>query len=412
MPIRVSELQQHISQLDGGRYKLRAVLGSGAYGMVLKALDTYTGKTCAIKRVSPDIFTDSMLCTRILREIKLLAHFRHENIIGLQNILQPSTANFDVIYIVMDYMETDLRSVLMSGQPLIEEHLQYFTYQILRGLDCIHSVGVLHRDLTPSNILLNTNCDVKICDFGLAKQATNDVELTDYVVMRWYRAPELIMEDVHYGPAIDTWACGCILGEMYHKNTPLFKGKDRVSQLDAILHLLGTPDAEDISAIGSQAAQRYLLRCPQIKRANFRKYFTAPDGGKLSKDAIDLLQRMLTFNPAKRITVQEALNHPYFADLHDPEFDAACRPRKFSIDEGHLLGLSAAKQAIFQCIAELHTCKKRLPVVDADASKTKQPQGSDENEKAKTRTSEADDCLPPVDPRHSSARAQRAARTL
>jgi mitogen-activated protein kinase 1/3 len=352
--VSIHELQQHMSQFDGGRYKLESVIGAGSYGIVLQGLDTHTGKPCAIKRVSPEIFKDTLLARRILREIKLLSHFDHENIIGLQNILRPHNEDFDVIYIVMDVMETDLKAILKSGQQITEQHVQFFIYQILRGLDCIHKADVIHRDLTPSNILLDTNCDLKICDFGLAKEATGDeLELTDYVVMRWYRAPELVMEHKHYGPPVDVWACGCILGEMFHKNKAVFPGKDRINQLDVILEIIGTPTDEDISKIGSQAAQRYLKRRPKYKGVDFATFFQTPERKLLSEHAADLLRRMLTFNPEKRISVHEALNHPYLADLHDPEDEALCRPNVFKFSEDGLRDVPSVKKEIYHTIVDI-----------------------------------------------------------
>ena len=334
-------------QFDGGRYKLQRMIGSGSYGIVVEALDTKSGEKVAVKRVSPEIFRDSLLARRILREIKLLAHFDHENIIGLRDILMPLSEEFDMIYIIMDIMETDLKAILKSGQDISESHVQYFIYQVLRGLDCIHKASVIHRDLTPSNILLNTNCDLKICDFGLAREeGKQSVELTDYVVMRWYRAPELVMEHKHYDTPVDVWACGCIMGEMFHRAKPIFPGKDRIHQLDVILEVVGTPPDEDIGKVGSMAAQKYIRRKPKQKGVDFNQYFAAPDGKPLSAECIDLLKRMLEFSPKKRITVHEALNHPYLAELHDPNDEAECAPNKFQFFDRPLTN-----------VQEVRTCK-------------------------------------------------------
>jgi len=344
-------------QFDGGRYKLQRMIGSGSYGIVVEALDTKSGEKVAVKRVSPEIFRDSLLARRILREIKLLAHFDHENIIGLRDILMPLSEEFDMIYIIMDIMETDLKAILKSGQDISESHVQYFIYQVLRGLDCIHKASVIHRDLTPSNILLNTNCDLKICDFGLAREeGKQSVELTDYVVMRWYRAPELVMEHKHYDTPVDVWACGCIMGEMFHRAKPIFPGKDRIHQLDVILEVVGTPPDEDIGKVGSMAAQKYIRRKPKQKGVDFNQYFAAPDGKPLSAECIDLLKRMLEFSPKKRITVHEALNHPYLAELHDPNDEAECAPNKFQFFDRPLTNVQEVKSLIFE---EIQNIQKR-----------------------------------------------------
>jgi len=361
----------HMKQFDHGRYKLQRIIGSGSYGIVLEALDTKTNEKVAVKRVSPEIFQDSLLARRILREIKLLAHFDHENIIGLRNILMPHNEEFDMIYIVMDIMETDLKAILKSGQEITESHVQYFIYQILRGLDCIHKADVIHRDLTPSNILLNTNCDLKICDFGLAREEGKlELELTDYVVMRWYRAPELVMEHKHYRSGVDVWACGCIMGEMFHRAKPVFPGKDRIHQLDVILEIVGTPADEDISKIGSQAAQKYIKRKPKQKGVDFSTYFQAPDGKPLTPDCINLLRRMLEFCPHKRITVHEALNHPYLAELHDPHDEADCQPASFRFYDCDLTDIHTVKRLIFQEITAIH---KRNEAKENQADKERPP---------------------------------------
>lgn len=382
----LEEVAAHMRQFENGRYKLQRIIGSGSYGIVLEALDTKSGERVAVKRVSPEIFQDSLLARRILREIKLLAHFDHENIIGLRDILMPHSEDFDMIYIIMDIMETDLKAILKSGQEITESHVQYFIYQILRGLDCIHKADVIHRDLTPSNILLNTNCDLKICDFGLAREeGKQELELTDYVVMRWYRAPELVMEHKHYKTHVDVWACGCIMGEMFHRAKPVFPGKDRIQQLDVILEIIGTPSEEDIAKVGSQAAQKYIRRKPKQKGVDFTQYFSAPDGKPLSPDCVNLLKRMLEFSPEKRITVHEALNHPYLAELHDPHDEAECVPNGFSFYDGDLTDIQQVKKLIFQeiqAIQKRNAEKKSSPSAEPLAAGNPEPIRDDSGKSA------------------------------
>eukprot|EP01035_Chromulina_nebulosa_P033304 gene33304-44584_t len=152
------------------KYSLIRVIGTGAYGVVISALDKETGQKVAIKKISR-AFEDPVDAKRILREIKLMKVFSHENIIRIIDIIPPPpmTEEFEDVYIVQDLMETDLHRIIYSKQPLTIDHIQYFIYQILRGLKYIHSANVLHRDLKPSNLLLRSNCDLKICDFGLAR---------------------------------------------------------------------------------------------------------------------------------------------------------------------------------------------------------------------------------------------------
>jgi len=344
----VAELQDEINLLDP-RYKIEKIIGAGSYGMVLRARDTADNNVpVAIKRVNSEIFEEVILAKRILREIKLLAHFHDDNIIGLRNILTPKHENFDSFYIVMDIMETDLKQVLRSGQKLTDAHIQFFVYQALRALRVIHTAGVIHRDITPANILVNTNCDLKICDFGLAKEETEEGEdMTDYVTMRWYRAPELVMEHRSYTVQIDVWGIGCILGELLGSR-PLCMGKDRVNQLDKIIDVIGTPSETEINEIGSGAAQKYLKKKSKREPTDWAaKYPSA------SPESVDLLKRMLTFHPDHRITVAEAMRHPYLASLHD-EADENINVPLFSFDENHEKTIGEVKRAIYQESVQFH----------------------------------------------------------
>ncbi|CAL9780839.1 unnamed protein product [Musa acuminata subsp. burmannicoides] len=149
----------------------------------------------------------------------------HENVIGIKDIIRPpQRENFSDVYIVYELMDTDLNQIIRSNQLLTDDHCQYFLYQILRGLKYVHSANVLHRDLKPSNLFLNANCDLKIGDFGLARTTSETDLMTEYVVTRWYRAPELLLNCSEYTAAIDIWSVGCILGEIVTRQ-PLFPGR-------------------------------------------------------------------------------------------------------------------------------------------------------------------------------------------
>ncbi|CAD2217704.1 extracellular signal-regulated kinase 1/2 [Angomonas deanei] len=338
----LAEFQEEINSLDD-RYILEKTIGAGSYGVVIRAVDRKDNNTMvAIKRVNKEIFDEVILAKRILREIKLLAHFHDENIIGLRNILTPKDpVNFGYFYIVMDIMETDLKQVLRSGQQLTEAHTQFFIYQTLRALHIIHSAGVIHRDITPANILVNTNCDLKICDFGLAKEESDQGEyMTDYVTMRWYRAPELVMEDKNYSAQIDVWGVGCLLGELLGSR-PLFQGKDRVNQLDKIVDVLGSPATEDIESVGSKAAQKYIKKKQKRPAPDWRARYP-----NASPEALDLLSKMLVFHPSKRISVSDAMNHPFLASLHD-EADDKETYEPFHFNEDQHKTITDVKQAIY-----------------------------------------------------------------
>eukprot|EP00064_Thunnus_orientalis_P005231 superscaffoldBa00000501_g5245 len=298
----------------GPRYTNLSYIGEGAYGMVCSALDNLTSQRVAIKKISP--FEHQTYCQRTLREIKILLRFHHENIIGINDILRARHIdNMRDVYIVQTLMETDLYKLLKS-QRLSNDHVCYFLYQILRGLKYIHSANVLHRDLKPSNLLINTTCDLKICDFGLARIADPEHDhtgfLTEYVATRWYRAPEIMLNSKGYSKSIDIWSVGCILAEML-SNKPIFPGKHYLDQLNHILGVLGSPSQEDLNCIINMKARNYLQSLPEKPKIPWEKLFYKADS-----KALDLLGRMLTFNPIKRISVEEALAHPYLEQYYDP----------------------------------------------------------------------------------------------
>ncbi|EPQ65895.1 Bgt-3401 [Blumeria graminis f. sp. tritici] len=227
-------------------------------------------------------------------------------------------------------MECDLAAIIRSGQPLTDAHFQSFIYQILCGLKYVHSANVLHRDLKPGNLLVNADCELKICDFGLARGFSVDPEenagyMTEYVATRWYRAPEIMLSFQSYTKAIDVWSVGCILAELLG-GRPFFKGRDYVDQLNQILHVLGTPNEETLARIGSPRAQEYVRNLPFMAKRPFTQIFP-----NANPDALDLLNRMLAFDPASRISVEEALEHPYLQIWHDVS-DEPCCPTTFNFD--------------------------------------------------------------------------------
>jgi mitogen-activated protein kinase 1/3 len=295
-------------------YEYIKKVGHGAYGVVISALDHRTNTKVAIKKIT-NAFEDLIDAKRILREIKLLSFFSHENVVALLDILRPAApTGYNDIYIVTDLMETDLHRVIYSKQELSDEHIQYFMYQLLRGVLYMHSANVIHRDLKPSNLLLNKNCDLKICDLGLARGFDKDAEnLTEYVVTRWYRAPEVILSSSEYTKQIDVWSAGCIFAELLGR-APLFPGEDYLDQVQRVIGVLGTPSAEDMHFIGNQPARRYILKLPKRDRVRWAQLYP-----KANPIALDLLDKMIVFNPGRRWTVAQCLAHPYFKELHSPE---------------------------------------------------------------------------------------------
>ncbi|XP_061961181.1 mitogen-activated protein kinase homolog MMK2-like isoform X1 [Populus nigra] len=319
-------------------------IGRGANGIVCAAVNSETCEEVAIKKIG-NAFDNRIDAKRTLREIKLLRHMDHENVIAIKDIIRPpQTENFNDVYIVYELMDTDLHQIIRSNQLLTDDHcrdivnfwldflaccifqaLQYFLYQLLRGLKYVHSANVLHRDLKPSNLFLNANCDLKIGDFGLARTTSETDFMTEYVVTRWYRAPELLLNCSEYTAAIDIWSVGCILGEIMTRQ-PLFPGKDYVHQLRLITELIGSPDDFSLGFLRSENARRYVRQLPQYPRQNFAARFP-----NMSAGAVELLEKMLVFDPNRRITVDEALCHPYLEPLHGINEEPVC-PKPFSFD--------------------------------------------------------------------------------
>ncbi|CAK9135587.1 unnamed protein product [Ilex paraguariensis] len=309
-------------------------IGKGAYGIVCSALNSETNEHVAIKKIA-NAFDNRIDAKRTLREIKLLRHMDHENVsrfsgfsnrftyilpglasfitssglhwcrsvlvllsevVAIRDIIPPpQRESFNDVYIAYELMDTDLHQIIRSNQALSEEHCQYFLYQILRGLKYIHSANVLHRDLKPSNLLLNANCDLKICDFGLARVTSETDFMTEYVVTRWYRAPELLLNSSDYTAAIDVWSVGCIFMELMDRK-PLFPGRDHVHQLRLLMELIGTPSEAELGFL-NENAKRYIRQLPPYRRQSFTEKFP-----QVHPAAIDLVEKMLTFDPRQRIT--------------------------------------------------------------------------------------------------------------
>lgn len=311
-----------------GRYQFQKILGRGAYGIVFKAKDKKLKKHVAVKRVER-IFETTLDAKRCLREICILSRLNHENITNLIDVTALNDFNkFDSLIVVMDIMETDLYKIISSNQPLSVDHHRFFIYQVLRGLKYIHSANVLHRDLKPSNILVNSNCDIKIGDFGLARisERNDDSDfLSEYVATRWYRSPEVLLNYGTYGPALDVWSVGCILAELILRK-PLFPGSTPLNQIELIVNILGSPSEEDLAKCPNRNARRFVKSLGSKKKVPWAQVFK---GKEYNKDEIDLLEKMLTWDPDKRITVEEALEHPFMEEMHDPTDE----PVTFPIEE-------------------------------------------------------------------------------
>jgi len=329
------------------RFTITKELGHGAYGLVCAAQydsGTPAGSTAvAIKKVN-NIFNKKLLCKRALRELKLLRHFRgHKNIVCLYDMDIVDPVNFTEVYLYEELLDCDLHQIISSQQNLTDEHYQSFIYQILVGLKYIHSANVLHRDLKPGNLLVNSDCEIKICDFGLARRVSSengeDGFMTEYVATRWYRAPEIMLSFRGYSAAIDVWSVGCILAELLG-GAPFFKGTDYVNQLCIIIGVLGTPSEETIQRISSIRAQEFIRSMNKCDGIAFETLF--PHANPL---ALDLLAGMLKFDPKERISLEDALNHPYLKVWRDPADESVCE-HEFDFSFESVDDLESMKQMI------------------------------------------------------------------
>ncbi|XP_078595823.1 mitogen-activated protein kinase 14-like isoform X4 [Branchiostoma floridae x Branchiostoma japonicum] len=292
------------------RYQMLTPIGSGAYGQVCSAFDQQLQHKVAIKKLARP-FQSEIHAKRSYRELRLLKHMEHENVIGLLNVMTPTLTfeDFQDVYLVTPLMGADLNNIVKC-QKLTDDHVQFLVYQVLRGLKYIHSAGIIHRDLKPSNIAVNEDCELKILDFGLARLA--DDAMTGYVATRWYRAPEIMLNWMHYNKTADIWSVGCIMAELL-TGRPLFPGTDHIDQLKRIMELVGTPDQEFLQKISSESARSYVESLPKQSKKDFRGYFCGAN-----PDAVDLLDKMLILDTDKRLTAEQALEHPYMRQYHDP----------------------------------------------------------------------------------------------
>ncbi|XP_031702325.1 mitogen-activated protein kinase 6 [Anarrhichthys ocellatus] len=306
----------------GSRYMDLKPLGYGGNGLVFSAVDTDCDKRVAVKKI---ILTDPQSVKHALREIKIIRRLDHDNIVKVFETLGPngrrltedvvSLTEVNSVYIVQEYMETDLCQLLERGL-LSEDHARLFMYQLLRGLKYIHSANVLHRDLKPANLFVNTeDLVLKIGDFGLARimdpHYSHKGHLSEGLVTKWYRSPRLLLSPNNYTKAIDMWAAGCIFAEMLTGKT-LFAGAHELEQMQLIL--------ESIPVLREEDRQELHSVIPVFIRNDMSKPHTPlakllPD---ISPQALDFLEKILTFNPMDRLTAEEALAHPYMADYSFP----------------------------------------------------------------------------------------------
>ncbi|KAF7255223.1 hypothetical protein EG68_07496 [Paragonimus skrjabini miyazakii] len=323
-------------------------LGYGAFGVVWLVVDPRTGRQVALKRI-PCVFDCVASAKRTYRELYLLFNLKHLNVIHLLDVVKvTSFSDFRDVSILCEYMDTDLHKIIVSPQHISMDHVRLFMYQLLRGLKYLHSAGIIHRDLKPGNLLINANCLLKICDFGLARSASfsdsgePDGSLTVEVVTQFYRSPELLLGTAHYTTAIDQWSVGCILGELLTRRI-LFQSMSPFRQLDMIFGLLGSPTPLDLMGLvgcPSMSIEFLLSRpvCPP-NHAALVAMVTHNQGAtgnqfkrvtdQIDTDLLALLTGLLAFSPIKRLSAEQALNFSFLSSgrAHFHSCLCTCCPR-------------------------------------------------------------------------------------
>lgn len=334
---RMTEIDEQILRT----FDIQKRLGKGAYGIVWKALDRNTSQTVAVKKIF-DAFRNETDAQRTFREVMFLRSFRnHPNIVRLHSIHR--AANHMDIYLSFEFMESDLHNVIKRGSILKDIHKRFVMYQLLNATQYIHSGNVIHRDMKPSNVLIDSKCRCKIADFGLARSigqqcqqqtqqqqlmlqhadVADAVCLTDYVATRWYRAPEILVASKRYTMGIDMWSLGCILGEML-LGKPLFPGSCTVNQIELIVGALPDLTEEDIASVGGGFGAALLTQGKQTTSGGSNNRTSI--GGRGSEngpcsvnemlvgapdEARDLVNSLLRLDPMKRLTAKQSLGHKY-----------------------------------------------------------------------------------------------------
>ncbi|CAG8447921.1 12475_t:CDS:2 [Ambispora leptoticha] len=292
-------------------YTITKLIGNGSFGVVFQAKLINSNEDSAIKKVLQDKRFKN-------RELQIMRLVSHPNIVELKAFFYSNGDKKDEVFLnlVLEYVpETVYRTSRLytkSKQTMPMLQIKLYMYQLFRSLAYIHSLGICHRDIKPQNLLLNPLTGVlKLCDFGSAKILQAGEPNVSYICSRYYRAPELIFGATNYTTNIDVWSTGCVMAELM-LGQPLFPGESGIDQLVEIIKVLGTPTKEQIKTMNPNYMEH---KFPQIKPHPFSKVFRA----RTPTDAIDLISRLLEYTPSHRLTAIEAMVHPFFDELRNPE---------------------------------------------------------------------------------------------
>uniref|UniRef100_A0A8C7XVW3 Cyclin-dependent kinase 1 n=1 Tax=Oryzias sinensis TaxID=183150 RepID=A0A8C7XVW3_9TELE len=292
-----------------------ALVSAGTYGVVYKGRHKSTGQVVAMKKIRLESEEEGVPSTAV-REVSLLQELKHPNVVRLLDVLMQESR----LYLIFEFLSMDLKKYLdsiPSGQYMDPMLVKSYLYQILEGIYFCHRRRVLHRDLKPQNLLIDNKGVIKLADFGLARAFGVPVRVyTHEVVTLWYRAPEVLLGSPRYSTPVDVWSTGTIFAELATKK-PLFHGDSEIDQLFRIFRTLGTPNNDvwpDVESLPD-----YKNTFPKWKEGSLSSMVK-----NLDKNGLDLLAKMLIYNPPKRISAREAMTHPYFDDLDKSTLPAAC----------------------------------------------------------------------------------------
>ncbi|XP_069678862.1 cyclin-dependent kinase 11B-like isoform X2 [Periplaneta americana] len=312
------ELPPYLPAIQGCRsveeFQCLNRIEEGTYGVVYRARDKRTEEVVALKRLKMEKEKEGFPITS-LREINTLLKAQHPNIVTVREIVVGS--NMDKIFIVMDYVEHDLKSLMetmkQKKQVFIPGEVKCLMQQLLRAVAHLHDNWILHRDLKTSNLLLSHKGILKVGDFGLAREYGSPLKAyTPIVVTLWYRAPELLLCTKEYSTPVDMWSVGCIFGEFLSMEA-LFPGKSEVDQLNRIFKDLGTPNEKIWPGYS---------KLPAVQKMTFTEYpvnqLRSRFGTMITDVGMDLMNRFLTYDPSQRITAEDALHHEYFKEAPLP----------------------------------------------------------------------------------------------
>ena len=286
-------------------------IGEGTYGEVYEAIDTTNNRRVAMKKMRIENKDEGIPITA-LREMCILKHLRHENVVQLYEIIQ----DVDKIVLIFEYADMDLKIYVDKEKGIKDLKLiQQFTLQILNGLYYCNINRIIHRDLKPQNLLLITSeMKLKLCDFGLSRMFSLPMgKMTHEIITLWYRPPEVLLGIENYTTKVDSWSIGCIMAEMI-TGKPLFPGDSEIGQLFKIFQIMGTPNEE--SWPGITKLKDYSINFPQWKPKKLKDLFPNFD-----KDGLDLMEKFLQMDPDKRITIKDALNHPFLEKVRAEQGD-------------------------------------------------------------------------------------------